>query len=214
MATLILSLCPINWEMWTGIGTLLLAGIGIASLAYAIVQLSDFRKESKIKHLIDLVNQFESEPLATYRRTLGRKRAPNGVLEPLDLNNPPDGIHEVMNFFEHMGYLLDGKYLDLDGVSVEFHYWILHVWADAKKLIATEQTENSIYYEYFGKMVQRLLNEDRKRTGILEVLSEADFEDFYVEESHLPTGSPIPKQRRSKRRSRSTPTSERIPESF
>jgi hypothetical protein len=37
-----------------------------------------------------------------------------------------------MNFFEHMGYLLEGKYLDLEGVSVEFHYRILRVWSDAK----------------------------------------------------------------------------------
>lgn len=53
-----------------------------------------------------------------------------------------------MNFFEHMGYLLEGKYLNIEDVSVEFHYWILHVWGDAKRLIKNEQAENAIYYEF------------------------------------------------------------------
>jgi hypothetical protein len=106
-----------------------------------------------------------------------------------------------MNFFEHMGYLLEDKYLNLEDVSVEFHYWILHVWSDAKKLIEREQAENAIYYEFFEKMVTRLLNYDRPRPGTFELPSEAEIADFYAEESHLPNGSPIPRQRRSKRRS-------------
>jgi hypothetical protein len=48
-------------------------------------------------------------------------------------------------------------YLNLEDVSVEFHYWILHVWADARKLIKSEQAENAIYYEFLEKMVNRLL---------------------------------------------------------
>ena len=182
-----------NWEMWTAIGTIALAIIGGISLVYAIVQLREFRKESKIKHLMNLVTQFESEPMAGYRRTLGKARAPSGVLLPLDLNNPPSELHDVMNFFEHIGYLLEGGYLDLEGVSVEFHYWILHVWADAKRLIASEQAENPIYYEHFGTMVNRLLEYDRPRTGNLQLPPETDVGDFYAEEARLATGSPIPK---------------------
>jgi hypothetical protein len=122
------------------------------------------------------------------------------TIAQMDLNNPSPELHDVMNFFEHMGYLLDGKYLNLEDVSVEFHYWILHVWSDAKKLIKSEQAGNKIYYEFFEKMVTRLLNYDRPRTGTLELPSEAEIADFYAEESHLPSGSPIPRQRRLKRR--------------
>ncbi len=61
----------------------------------------------------------------------------------------------------HRGYLLEGGYLNIEDVSVEFHYWILHVWADARKLIKSEQAENAIYYEFFEKMVNRLLEYDR-----------------------------------------------------
>jgi hypothetical protein len=191
----------ITWEALTAIGTIALALVALVSAIYAKLQLEDFRRESRIEHLIALVDQFERDPMATHRRTLGAKRAPNGQLLILDLYSPPPELHDVMNFFEHMGYLLEGKYLNLEDVSVEFHYWILHVWSDAKKLIKSEQAENAIYYEFFEKMVTRLLNYDRPRTGTLEIPSEAEIADFYVEESHLPSGSPIPRQRRLKRRS-------------
>jgi len=193
----------VNWEAFTAIGTIALALIAGFSAAYAKQQLDDFRKESRIAHLIALVDQFERDPMANHRRTLGKKRAPNGHLIPLDLNNPPPELHDVMNFFEHMGYLLAGNYLNLEDVSVEFHYWILRVWSDAKRLIRSEQADNAIYYEFFEKMVTRLLEYDRPRTGVLEMPSDADIEDFYMEESHLPTGSPIPRQKRSKRRTSS-----------
>ncbi len=192
--------CPFPWEALTAIGTIALAIVGVITLLFAKRQLADFRRESLIKHLMDLVTEFERDPMASRRRILGSTRAPGGHLQPLDLNNPPPELHDVMNFFEHMGHLLEGKYLSLEDVSVEFHYWILHIWADAKKLIKSEQAENPLYYEYFEKMVDRLLKFDRPRTGTLNLPSEAEIEDFYAEESHLPIGSPIPKQRRSKRR--------------
>ena len=194
-------LCSFPWEALTAIGTIALALVGASTLLYIKQQLDDFRRESLIKHLMDLVSEFEHDPLATRRRVLGAARAPGGHLQPLDLNNPPPELHDIMNFFEHMGYLLDGKYLNLEDVSVEFHYWILHIWADAKKLIKSEQAENPLYYEHFEKMVDSLLKYDRPRTGTLSLPTEAEIEDFYAEESHLPIGSPIPRQRRLKRRS-------------
>jgi hypothetical protein len=196
----LLELCSIKWEGLTAAGTVALALIAGYTAWYAKKQLEDFQRESRIKHLIALVEQFERDPMATHRRTLGAKRAPSGELITLDLNNPPAELHDVMNFFEHMGYLLEGKYLDLEGVSVEFHYWILHVWSDAKRLIKSEQAENAIYYEFFEKMVKRLLHYDRPGTGSFQMPTEADIADFYVEESHLPVGSPIPRQKRSRRR--------------
>ena len=105
-----------------------------------------------------------------------------------------------MNFFEHMGYLLEGNYIELEDVFVEFHYWILHVWADAREVIKKEQSEEPIYYEYFDKMVKRLEKRERKRSGRFELPSRTDIEDFYAEEAHLPSGSPIPRQKRLKRR--------------
>jgi hypothetical protein len=187
-------------EVFTAIGTCALAITGVITVIYLKTQIKDFRREARVKHIVDLLKQFEQEPMAGYRRTLGTKRAPDGTLLPLDISNPPPELHDVMNFFEHMGYLLKGGYVSLEDVSVEFHYWILHVWADAKKVMAFERAENPLYYEHFAQMVQRLLEYDRPRTGNLEVPSESDVEDFYVEEAHLKSGSPVPRQRRTKRR--------------
>lgn len=192
-----------GWEAITACGTAVLAGVGVVTAIYIKKQLDDFRRESRIKHLIDLVAQFESEPLAAYRRALGAKRTSQNVLQPLDPDNPPPELHDVMNFFEHMGYLLEGRYIDLEGVSIEFHYWILHIWKDAREVIEKERAEEPIYYEHFVKMVNRLQEYDRPRTGKVTMPTTDDIENFYIEEAHRPKGSPIPRQKRSSRRSTS-----------
>ena len=180
----------INPDAVTAIATVALALIGLATLLYARSQLKDFRAEARVKHLIDLVNQFEREPMATYRRKLGGERTLSGKLQTLDFDNPPPGLHDVVNFFEHVGFLLDGNYLDFEGVSVEFHYWILHIWADSGTLIGHEQIDgHPIYYEYLDKMAKRLLKYDRPQTGRFDIPSEGEIEDFYLEEASLPTGS-------------------------
>jgi hypothetical protein len=192
-----------GWDALTALGTILLVIVGIATAIYAALQLADFRRESRIKHIIDLVNQFETDPLAKYRRDLAQKRlSPEGTLKPLDLENPPPELWDIMNFFEHMGYLLDGKYLNVDEVAVEFHYWILRVWADSSELVKLEQAEDSLYYEYFEKMARRLQEYDRPRTGRLVSPSKSDIEDFYSDEARLVVGSPMPRKRRRKRRRR------------
>jgi hypothetical protein len=101
-----------------------------------------------------------------------------------------------------MGYLLDEGYLDLQGVSIEFHYWIFHIWADARELVEYEQSEDSIYYTYFKKMVERLAENEKQRLGKFEFPSQEDIADFYAQEAHLSAGSPIPRQRRRKRKRR------------
>ncbi|HEY1484216.1 MAG TPA: hypothetical protein VGF19_15900 [Candidatus Acidoferrum sp.] len=49
--------CLINWEAWTAIGTVSLAVIASVTALYARQQLNDFRRESRIAHLISLVDQ-------------------------------------------------------------------------------------------------------------------------------------------------------------
>jgi len=172
--------------------------IATCTLVYAGIQIRDFRKEARVKHLIDLVTQFETEPYASTRRRLGSARTDGTSLKPSELEHPPPELYDVMNFFEHVGFLLDGNYLDLEGVSVEFHYWILHIWADARELIKKEQADDRIYYEFFEKMVNRLLEYDRPRTGKLDLPSTADIEEFYLDEARNPVGSPLRRRKRSK----------------
>lgn len=194
---------PCNWEIVLALGTVVLAlgtvvlvVIAYRSARYAKDHLDDFRREARIKHLIDLLDQFEHKPMAEYRKSLAAKRVVDGVLQPLDASNPPPELHDILNFFEHIGYLLEGDYLSLDGVSVEFHYWILRIWADAKRFIKSEQSDNELYYRHLDKMAERLLAYKRPGTGKLPLPGPSDILDFYVEESRLQPGSPIPRQSR------------------
>jgi hypothetical protein len=98
-----------------------------------------------------------------------------------------------------MGYLLDGGYLNLADVSVEFHFWIFNVWADAELLVKHEQSESPVYYEYLEKMVLRLIELERKRFPGFRLPTASDVVDFYEGEAHLPTSSPIPRQKRKRK---------------
>jgi hypothetical protein len=191
--------CKIGWDGLTALSSTALAATAIIAALYTRDQIKDFQREAKIKHLIDLVDQFEREPLATLRRQLGRLRTHDGQLNPLDPDAPPDELHDILNFFEHVGYLLDGGYLDIVGVSVEFHFWIFHVWADAASLVQHEQSESPVYYEYVTKMVSRLVELERKRFPGFTFPTVADIVDFYEGEAHLATHSPIPRQKRKRK---------------
>jgi len=131
-----------------------------------------------------------------YRNNLGLLRAPDGKLQPLNLNDPPAELHFVLNFFEHMGYLLERGYLRVEDVLVEFHFWILNLSAVAHKLIKSEQADNPIYYKYFEKMADQLRDPRWK----LPPPTSDEIEGFYTEESHAKPGSPIPRQSRKPRR--------------
>jgi hypothetical protein len=199
-------LCPfLGWSGWPAVealATVTTAITAIVAAVYAACQFDSFRKENRISHLIELVNDFERPPIADARRALARARLSNGTLKKLDVEEAPPGLHSLMNFFEHMGFLLRDGYIDIDGVATEFHYWIFRIWADAKLVIRYEQEEASIYYECFTRMVERLAAYEREKGRILEVIDHAELEYFYIEEADLPDNSPIPKESAGRKRRR------------
>ncbi len=203
MHRIVAILKEVAWNGLTALSTLLLAGVAIYAAWYAKKQLKEFRREARITHLIDLVNEFEREPMASFRQRLAAARLDkNGKLRPVDVDDPPYELHDVMNFFEHMGYLLNGGYLDLAGVSTEFHYWIFRIWEDAKDVVSYERAEAVVYYEYFEKMEQRLENFEFEQGREFKQPSSQELECFYAEEARLPPGSPLPRQSRKTHRTR------------
>lgn len=84
-------------------------------------------------------------------------------------------------------------------MSTEFHYWIFRIWSDARELITHEQKDSPVYYKYFVEMKQKLEDFERKEGREFTEPSKADLEDFYAEETRLPSGSPLPRQRRKRK---------------
>jgi hypothetical protein len=178
-----------SWDAITAISTGALAIIAFAALIYAKKQLDAFHQENQISHLIDLVNQFSAEPIVTLRKQLASARLDGSfhlTIKNLDPQKPPYQLHEILNFFEHMGYLLDGNYITLEGVSTEFHYWIFRLWDDAKPLIDLDRRENPVYYKHLTKMVDRLRGSEGAKS-----IPDAELVYFYREEAQISPGRPI-----------------------
>lgn len=185
----------LHWDGWSAVeafATSVTALTAIFAAVYAACQFDSFKKENRIAHLIELVHEFERPPLADARRKLACERLEGGKLRKLDVREPPQSLHAILNFFEHMGFLLRDRYLSLDGVSVEFHYWIFRIWTDARAVIRHEQHEASIYYSCFESMVKELREYESKKGRVLDQIDDAELEYFYAEEAELPNGSPIP----------------------
>jgi hypothetical protein len=194
----------IGWDGLTALSSFALVMTAILTAIYARAQIKDFRREAKISRLIELVQQFEQEPLSSFRRKLGDSRVRDGKLTPLNLDDPPEELHDILNFFEHMGFLLSGDYIEIDGVSVEFHFWIFNIWADARTLVKHEQIESAVYYEHLEKMVVRLTEIERRRVPSFKLPTEDEIVDFYQGEAHLPPNSPIPRYKRKAKGNRSS----------
>jgi hypothetical protein len=92
------------------------------------------------------------------------------------------------------------KYLGLAGVSTAFRYWIFHIWADAKEVIAYERKQESVYYEYFAKMESRLEKFERDEGRSFQMPNKQDLEYFYNQAMHLPFWNPLPRQTRKLKR--------------
>ncbi|MGB2624604.1 MAG: hypothetical protein WA857_05115 [Candidatus Acidiferrum sp.] len=175
-----------SWDAITALGTVGLAVIAGLALRYAKQQIADFRAESRVQHLNDLERQFRTEPLASSRKNLANSRLLGG--KRLDPSDPPAELRDLLNFFEHVGWLLHNQVLNFEDVYVEFHFWILHIFADARELIEKENKESPIYYKYLKEM-QRRLTERREQDGPVKIA----IKEFYQEEARLSGSSPIPR---------------------
>ncbi len=119
-------------EFWTAFFTGVLAGFTAAlagatfyALFYAKAQITEARAEAQIQHLLVLEQQYENEPLVTYRKRLAERRL-KGEEEPAEL-------YKVLDFFETVGRLVDRNYLSESDVWDNFAYPVLILNADAGK---------------------------------------------------------------------------------
>ena len=104
MRKLALHLSRPDW--WTAIFSGILAVTAVGALWYARdqiketreeseVQIKEARQQAQIQHLLVLVNEFDQEPMATYRRGLAQKRLKGTDSDPMEL-------YRLLDFFERI----------------------------------------------------------------------------------------------------------------
>ena len=64
----------------------------------------------QIQHLLTLVNEFDQEPMATYRRGFAQKRLSHKDDDPIEL-------YRILDFFETVGLLVNRGYLNEEDAS-------------------------------------------------------------------------------------------------
>jgi 23S rRNA maturation mini-RNase III len=184
-------------DLWTAIFSGILAVTAVGALWYARdqirethaeaeTQIKEARQQAQIQHLIELVNEFDQEPMATYRRGLAEKRLKQD-------DDDPKELYRVLDFFETVGLLVNRGYLNEEDVWNEFGCWILNLNADSEMRANVEYENNRDPTEYanYLQLVARLQRIDAAHNGNSSRLTKEDVTAFYKEELTIVGGSPI-----------------------
>ena len=188
-----------NADTWTAVFTGAEAGFtaaifvtGVVALVYAKRQLAQNRESDKVQHLVRFIEQFEDEPMASYRKIVAEKRIKG-------TSYPPEA-ESILNFFEAIGLLVRRGYLDISDVWNSFGYWMFSVYADFREEIEQEQRADRSYYEDFCTLVDGLREIEVEIGGSDDHPSKEEIQDFWREESKIIAGAPV--RRRKVRRPR------------
>jgi hypothetical protein len=157
------------------------------------VQIKEARQQAQIQHLLALVNEFDQEPMATYRRGLAQKRLKGTDSDPMEL-------YRLLDFFETIGVLVNRGYLNEEDVWSEFGHWVLTLNADSEMRanVDYEQKRDPTEYAVYQSLVDRLQRIDSAHRGTASQISKDDVMAFYREELTIVGGTPIGAHRHSK----------------
>jgi hypothetical protein len=196
-------------DLWNAIFSGILAMTAVGALWYARdqiregrteseVQIQETRQQAQIQHLLELANEFDQEPMATYRRGLADKR----LHHPND--DDPKELYRVLDFFETVGLLVNRGYLNEEDVWNEFGYWVLNLNADPEMRANVDYENNRDPNEYavYMQLVGRLQRIDAAHYGSnARPLAKDDVMNFYREELTIVGGTPIRTHRAERKKS-------------
>ena len=103
---------------------------------------------------------FLSDHFVAARRRLATARldpaseAP--ALAPLDTEDPPVSIFEVLDFYEHLALLVKKGHLSLYDVWHTFYEWAQPVYVDVQALIESEESMYSDHYVDLRRMMRSM----------------------------------------------------------
>jgi hypothetical protein len=196
-------------DWWTVIFSGILAVTAVGALWYARdqiketreeseVQIKEARQQAQIQHLLSLVNEFDQEPMATYRRGLAEKRLKGTDGDPMEL-------YRLLDFFETIGLLVNRGYLNEEDVWSEFGHWILTLNADSEMRanVDYELKRDPTEYAVYQSLVERLQRIDSAHHGTGSHISKEDVMAFYREELTIVGGTPIRTHGRSSKQAKS-----------
>jgi len=180
----------VNWlnaDWVTAVSTAIMAVTGVAALFYAARQLNQSRDLAKVQHLLDFVKQFNAEPMIRLRKSVAEQRL-RGVTEP-------EGMDDILNFFETIGLLVRRDYLDAEDVWDSFSYWMFNVYVDFREYIEHEQKNDYTYYSDFCDLVNEdLIPIEKDLAGQAYPPSPERVTEFWKEEANIFVGKPAPKR--------------------
>ena len=172
-----------------------LANVQIKEARAAVEQqLSEIRDEARIQHLVDETVRFDQPPLALSRVALAKLRVDelHKTVRPLDAENPPDEMWDVLNECDHVGVLTRRGYLNTDDVYSELGYWLLNFYADAAPAVLADRKEYPASEKDCTWLIEQLKPlEIRYDAGRNLRLTRVDLYWFYEEELHTQTGKPL-----------------------
>jgi hypothetical protein len=184
-------------DWWTALFSGILAATAMGALWYARAQIKETREDSEvqikearhqaqIQHLLTLENEFDQEPMATYRRGFAAKRLARNDDDPMEL-------YKVLNFFDTVGLLVDRGYLDEEDVWSVFGYWIFNVNSDSEMRANIEDDRKRYPYVYtaYLSLVSRMERIDAAHHGPGSQISKDELMEFYREELTIVGGTPI-----------------------
>ena len=200
---------PNVWEKIIALSSVLVALTGIGAVLFAYYQIRESREEARVQHLVELVQQFDQPPVADARKTLALQRmdAKQNALKPLDVNDPPDAVYDVLNFFEHVSLLANSGYLEKKMVWSELGFWMFNVYADSRPLIDDDQKNDPAEFAELTKLMETMRQiEIKEGHGAQDHPSPDDILSFYQSEATAKPGEAVPQRRStSKRKTTQTP---------
>lgn len=178
--------------------TVVIAGTGVWALIYAHLQLKQSRDSEMVKHLVEFIREFDSEPMTTWRKRVAEQRQ-KGIAYP-------DEAQHLLDFFETIGLLVRRGYLDVDDVWSSFSYWMFNIYADFRDDIEQMQRDDESYYSDSTDLLERLREIEHDENCNDDRPSRDEIAEFWKDEAEIVPGSPMKKRSRARSKSKKAST--------
>jgi hypothetical protein len=189
------------WEKVNSISSVCLVLVGLGAMWFAYTQIKESRDEAKIQHLVEVVQQFDQPPYSDIRRRLAAQRidTKQKIVRPLDVEDPPGEMIDLLDFCQHIGLLVNRGYLDEGDVYGEFADPMFLLYRDARPLIDARRKEEPAVWGDFVDLVQALERIDiESNNGAANHPSQEEIYEEYNADAQVPVGGGLFPEKKSR----------------